>query len=125
MSHSDTSVNTCSSCNILNTQWLCRRFKIKINPNKLIKFHKLKNNFFLFQLVTPVECILTSQISATPVVVFRNGHISPLDKALSRRKEVPSKESLLTKDETIIDAHLISVVGSVTVAMFTTTPQVQ
>lgn len=72
-----------------------------------------------------MECILTSQISATPVVVFRNGHIAPLHKALSRRKEVLSKESLLTKDETIIDAHLISVVGSVTVAMFTTTPQVR
>ncbi|XP_046674537.1 uncharacterized protein LOC124363333 [Homalodisca vitripennis] len=70
-----------------------------------------------------IECVLTGQISSTPFVVFRSGHILPLQQALDRRKEPPPEKPLLTDDETISSAHLISLIGSVVAALFTKTPK--
>uniref|UniRef100_A0A1B6LKA1 Nucleolar protein 11 N-terminal domain-containing protein n=1 Tax=Graphocephala atropunctata TaxID=36148 RepID=A0A1B6LKA1_9HEMI len=77
------------------------------------------NNLKKYKFAAPIQCVLTGQSSSTPVVVFRSGHIIPLQQALDRRKEPPPEKSLLEKDETICDAQLITLIGSVVAALFT------
>ncbi|XP_054268458.1 nucleolar protein 11-like [Macrosteles quadrilineatus] len=75
------------------------------------------------KFTSAIDRVLTSPCSAEPVVVFRSGHVAPLQQALDRRQQRPPRDPLLSEGETINDAHLVTLIGTVVVALFTTTAQ--
>ena len=56
---------------------------------------------------------------ATPVVVFRSGHVLPLHLAMDKRKEPLNDSAPLKSDETVDECFLITLKGNTVVALFT------
>jgi len=81
------------------------------------------NDLKKLKFASAIDRVLTSPCSAEPVVVFPSGHIAPLQLALDKRKQPFTKAPPLKEGETINDAQLVSLIGSVVVALFTTTAQ--
>lgn len=77
------------------------------------------NKIKKYKFRSPIECILVNTSVATPVVVFRNGHVLPLHLAMDKRKEQLNENPPLESSESTEDCFLITLSGNVAVALFT------
>lgn len=76
------------------------------------------NKIKKYKFRSPVECVLVNVSVATPVLVFRNGHVVPLNLAMDKRKELFNDNPPLKSNETVDECFLITLSGNVVVALF-------